>query len=162
MSTQTESPQQAEAKEPRSVALLNRDEILERLTKGESVSQIAADLGYASHGGIINRLENDPEYAIALKAGLRLRMEKREKELEAADTNVTVTRADRLLGHARWLAERIDPAKWGQVNKLQVENIGDLGDRLRRARERVIDAEPVDNPAIAVQQVANNGENGSQ
>lgn len=162
MSTQTESPQQAEAKEPRSVALLNRDEILRRLANGETVTKIADDLGYASHGGIINRLEDDPEYTKALRAGLILRMEKRERELEVADSNVTVTRADRLLGHARWLAERSDPARWGQVNKLQVENVGDLGDRLRRARERVIDAEVVDNPAIAPQQVDDNGENGSQ
>ena len=40
-------------------------------------------------------------------------MDKREGELEVADTNVHVTRADRLLGHARWLAERQVPDRFG-------------------------------------------------
>ena len=151
-----------EAKQPRSIALQHREEILRRVANGEAISKIAQDYGYASHGGILNRMEGDQELIAAQRAGLIARMERREIELEAADTNVTVTRADRLLGHARWLAERLDSSRWGQVNKLQVEQVGDLGDRLRRSRERVIDVQPVDNVTNAAQQPENNAENSSQ
>ena len=144
------------------VAILHRDHILERMEKGEPLTKIARDLGYASHSGITERLGSDPAYLAALQTGIYAKLEKRETDLEQAPDNVAVTRAERLLGHARWWAERLDPARWGQVNKLQVENVGDLGDKLRRSRERVIDVQPVDNITDAAQQQVNNGENDSR
>jgi len=92
------------------------------MANGEPITKIARDLGYADHSGIIHRLADDPEYSKALRSGVYGKLEKREAELEVADTNVTVTRADRLLGHARWFAERIDRATFG--DKLQVEHQG--------------------------------------
>lgn len=126
----------------RAIALQHRDEILLRMAKGEPITKIAHDLGYADHSGIIHRLEDDPDYKAALRTGIVGKLEKREQDLEAAQDNVTVTRAERLLGHARWWAERLDPQRWGQLNKLQVEHVDDLGERLRRARSRVIDVAP--------------------
>ena len=63
-------------------------------------------------------------------------MDQREKELECADSNVSVTRADRLLGHARWLAERLDAETYGQRSHITYENVTDLADALARAEER--------------------------
>ena len=113
------------------------------MIKGEPLLKIAQDLGYANHSGITERLGDDPDYQAALRAGIFAKIERRENDLQDATDNVSVTRADRLLGHARWWAERLDPARWGQLNKVQVEHVGDLGERLRRAKERVIDAETV-------------------
>ena len=96
-----------------SIATEHKDEIIARMNKGEPLTGIAHSLGYADHSGIIHRLDDDPDYQAALRTGLVGKMEKREGELEKADTNVTVTRADRLLGHARWWAERLDPQRFG-------------------------------------------------
>ncbi len=89
------------------------------MSLGEPITKIAQSLGYADHAGIINRIGDDPDYQAALRSGLIGKIEKREDELELADTNVTVTRADRLLGHARWWAERLDPGRFGNRTELR-------------------------------------------
>lgn len=127
-----------------SPAVLNRDAILERIEAGDRLSDIAASYGFKSHSAIVKRLQNDPDYLIAREVGVERRMEDREKDLEVADDSVTVARARDLLSHSRWRAEREFPARWGQHNKLTVENVGDLGDRLRRAKERTVQGERVD------------------
>ncbi len=101
------------------IAIQHREEILRRMSAGEPITKIALDLGYANHAGIINRLGDDEDYRQALKSGLVGKIEKREQELEKADTNVTVTRADRLLGHARWWAERLDPERFSAKTELR-------------------------------------------
>jgi hypothetical protein len=108
-----------------SVADKHRDEILKRMANGEAVSSIARSLGYATHAGIGNRLRDDPDYQAALKHGVVGRLEKREQELEAAQDNVSVTRADRLLNHARWWAERIDRNTFAQKPDIAI-NINNI------------------------------------
>lgn len=116
------------------------DQIIERISAGKSLKAIADEYGVSSTA-VLKRAEAHPEYRPALRTSLRLLLQRRETDLESADSNVTVTRADRLLGHARWLAERCDPESFGQRTHVTVENVGDLADRLRRARERVIEGE---------------------
>jgi len=130
------------------IALQHRTEILTRVALGERLHDIALSLGYASHAGISRILADDPEYREARETGLEARMDTREAELEAASESVTVARARELLSHARWRAERECPHRWGQRSHVTVEH-ADLGDRLRRARERVI--EGVSEPVVAVQ-----------
>jgi glycosyltransferase A (GT-A) superfamily protein (DUF2064 family) len=78
-------------------------------------------------------------------------MELRERQLEVADESVTVARARDLLSHARWRAEREFPERWGQHNQVTVNKGIDLGERLRRAKERTIDGERVaDTPVAAL------------
>ena len=101
-----------------SLSTQHLDTILARMRRGDSLTTIAHDLGYADHSGIAHRLDNDPEFRSALRSGIIGKLEKREQELGEATQNVTVTRADRLLGHARWWAERLDPARFGQLTKL--------------------------------------------
>lgn len=120
-------------------AITHREEILERVAKGEYLQSIAHSLGLKGKGKVLSDyLANDPDYILARESGLEARLEARERELECAEPEY-VPRARELLSHARWRAEREAPHRWGQHNRLTVEHSGDLGDRLRRAKERVID-----------------------
>jgi len=85
----------------------NKALILHRIAQGEPLTKIAQEMGFAGHQAIINRLGQDPDYQEALAASAWAKLQTREGQLETADNNVAVTRADRLLGHARWFAERV-------------------------------------------------------
>jgi AcrR family transcriptional regulator len=61
--------------------------------------------------------------------------------LEGADDPLRLARARELWKRATWYAERRDRQRYGQDQTITV-NIVDLGDRLRRARERVIEQSP--------------------
>ena len=104
---------------PTAVAIERKDEIVARIANGEPLTSIASSLGYAGHSGIVERLGQDKDYQAAMVSGAFGKLEKREKELETADSNVTVTRADRLLGHARWYAERVARDQFGVKNDQQ-------------------------------------------
>ena len=108
---------------PTALAKIHKDEIVARIAKGEPLTSIARDLGYSSHQGIVERLGEDKDYQAAMRSGIIGKIEKREGELELADSNVAVTRADRLLGHARWWAERLDPQRFGQLKDAQQQPI---------------------------------------
>jgi hypothetical protein len=126
------------------VVALNRDVVLERVQAGEKLTDIAQSLGLKTHAAIARAFRDDPEYQEARLVGVEARMEMRERELEVADESVTVARARDLLSHARWRAEREFPERWGQHNQVTVNKGIDLGERLRRAKERTIDGERVD------------------
>ncbi len=100
------------------LAILNRDEVIERIKAGQKLTDIAHSLGYKDHSAIVHRLKDDPEYPIAREIGVEARMEARESEMESATESVTVARARELLSHARWRAEREFPHRWG--NKTEV------------------------------------------
>lgn len=120
-------------------AIIHKATLLERLARGDYVTDIAPALGITTGAAISKVMSHDPEYIAARLAGTKVRLEQREKDLEDAPDSVSVARARELLSHARWRAEREFPEHWGQHNRLTVEHSGDLGDRLRRAKERVID-----------------------
>ena len=123
------------------IAITHRDEIIERVRQGEYLASIAQSLGLKGKGqSISDYLANDPEYQAAREAGLEAKMAAREAQMELAAKD-DVPRARELLSHARWRAEREAPHRWGQKHEVTTINI-DLGDRLRRARERVIEPEP--------------------
>jgi len=144
MSETAEKPRAEKKRYPRPnrqkpAALVHKESLLERVANGDYLTDIAPSIGVTTAAAISKVLSHDPEYIAARLAGTKVRLEQREKELEAADDNVKVARARELLSHARWRAEREFPEHWGQHNRLTVEHSGDLGDRLRRAKERVID-----------------------
>ena len=96
--------------------------LLQAISTGKSLKSVADEYG-VSDVAVLNRVTEYPEYSIASKVGARLRMDMREAELEGADNNVSVTRADRLLGHSRWVLERLD----SRYNlKQQVEHSGHI------------------------------------
>ena len=86
--------------------------LLDGVAAGRSLLSLATQYA-VDDMSVLQRLQQYPQYKTNLRIGLELRMDKREGELEAAETNVGVTRADRLLGHARWLAERQVPDRFG-------------------------------------------------
>ena len=88
------------------------DRIIDALSQGQSIYSLADEWNIARLS-IQRRAWANPDYADAMATCVQARMEQREAELQRADNNVAVTRADRLLGHARWLAERSCPDRWG-------------------------------------------------
>lgn len=104
------------------VAIQHKPDIIRRIASGEPLTSIAQSLGYASHSGIIERLGDDPDYQRAMRSGIHAKIEKREAELEVAADNVTVTRADRLLNHARWWAGKLDPERFGDKQQIDLRS----------------------------------------
>ena len=155
MSEPAQKPEAGKKRYPRPnrakpAAIRHKESLLQRIADGEYVTDIAKDIGLTTPAAVSKYLSHDPDYVAARLSGTKVRLEKWEKELEAATDNVKVARARELLSHARWRAEREFPEHWGQHNRLTVEHSGDLGDRLRRAKERVIDGavQRVDDAAV--------------
>lgn len=65
-----------------------------------------------------------------------------ERNWRLAHAREVLKAADTQLDHQKWLLERLLAKLYGQQNKVTVEVIGDLGEKLRRAKERVIDVIP--------------------
>lgn len=61
--------------------------------------------------------------------------------LQAACDPLSLGRAREQLRAAQWELERLYARMFGQQSHVTIENVGDLGDKLRRARERSIDSE---------------------
>jgi len=96
-----------------SIVLQHRDTIIQRMQRGDRLTDIAKDLGLTSHAAISMRLSKDPEYIAARIASLASRLDQREAEMEIAADSVTIARTRELLSHARWRAEREAPDIWG-------------------------------------------------
>ena len=86
----------------------NRDIIIQRISAGERVTDIARSLGYDSHSTIATTLGSDPDYKQAVIHSAWSKLQLREEQLEGATEQVDVTRARELLSHARWMAERLN------------------------------------------------------
>ena len=69
-------------------------------------------------------------------------------EIRAAPSPLDLARARHELDGWIKVAERRDPKSWAPKQELSIEITGDLGDRLRRARERVIEGEVVKTVAV--------------
>jgi len=102
------------------LAKRRKPEILAAIAQGKPLQAIAHEIGYTDSSAIVHRIGTDPDYLRAMQVSAHAKLEKREAELETAPDNVSVTRADRLLGHARWVAERLHPDRWGQRPSVQV------------------------------------------
>ena len=145
-STSVETPQHRIGPNgPVSIVIRHKDAILERIAKGHGLNRIALDLGLSNASAITERLGNDKDYDRALRVGLLSKIENREDELASAESNVHVTRADRLLGHARWMAERLDPARFAakqDQSQAPIQVVVQVFDR--QEEKNVIDVQPVD------------------
>lgn len=124
--------------------------ILQAVGEGKSLKAIA-EMYQVGDTAIFHRVMKLPEYREKLEVGLELRMDAREAQLEAAESNVHVTRADRLLGHARWLAERCAPARFGAQQKVTGADGGPLtvriiqfGETIDAPQQDVVDAQVIE------------------
>ena len=131
---------------------------LDRILNDEKASDIAQDMGISRAALNMAFLEyaEQPWQKAQIARGLsRLQksQEDRKAALEAsraATTKLESAAAALMLASARddekaaqWELERLLSRLFGPKTHVTVEQVGDLGDKLRRSRERVIEAEPV-------------------
>ena len=115
--------------------------ILLRYLSDESTEVIAKDYGVTRQAlgqFLLRHAEEDWKEAQVARAIAR--KEKAEDDIENAKDPLELAKARELLKAAQWDLERVCRRIYGQDHNFNLTlNIGDLGDRLRRARERVID-----------------------
>lgn len=121
---------------------LNDTAVLQRIADGVRVSTIAHELG-VSPSALYQRYRGHPGYLPARLLGTAARLDCAEREVEVADDPLTLARAREVHRTVAWRASVEHPSEWGQHQHITVEHIGDLGEKLRRARERVIEGECV-------------------
>lgn len=107
------------------IALANRDLILQRIASGDLVHKIAQDLG-CNRKTITRTLKDDPEYQDAITDSLDARLERIETELDdmSEQDDVPLARVSIIkerMSQARWRAERLNPARWGQRPTVAVQ-----------------------------------------
>lgn len=115
-----------------------------RIEQGEHLKTIAEDIGVSLQCLSMWLLDDLPaQYAEAQRRGLIARIADADGDLDGAQTPLELARAREKAKFARWDAERRLPKLFGLQTHVTVEITGDLGDRLRRADERVIEGESV-------------------
>lgn len=114
-------------------------EALDGLRQGQTTDQVAAR--HNIDGSTLRRwLLTDDVADFARKQYFDGELAEARQEIRAAQDAFTLARAREDFRAVSWLAERRLPAYYGQHTHMVVEHVGDLGDRLRRARERTIDS----------------------
>ena len=121
------------------IAIQRKREILERICQGEILREIASDLGVTKQS-LHRVLKDDPDYEAAKHEQAASMIDQAKQETWAAREPADIARAREITKFAFRYAESVDPHRWGQKHEVTTINI-DLGDRLRRARERVIEQE---------------------
>lgn len=122
------------------LALIDDDSILSRIEGGENPARIAHSLG-VHKSAIYHRFANRPDYQLARKSGMHVRVEEGEDEISDATDPFTLARAREKFRAISWRAEREFPDTWGAKATLDVRV--DLGGALQaiseRLQERTID-----------------------
>lgn len=136
------------------LAHINDDEILTRIRAGEHAIHIAQELG-VHQSALYHRYAENPQYKVARRLGARVRLDGVEQEIAAAPDPFTLARAREKFRALAWRCEREFPDEWGQRTHVTVEQVGDLAEKLRRARERTIDGEVVSSDPIQTSALSN-------
>jgi hypothetical protein len=125
------------------------------LVAGETTDQIAARHGIPGRT-LRHWLLDDPEAHDARRIlinGELTRTLEEMREAKNASSPLPLACAREEFRAWSWIAERRESKLYGQRTHNTVEVVSDLGDRLRRAKERVIDGEVVaDEPQKALEQ----------
>ena len=90
-----------------SLAILHKEEILNRVSQGERLSSIAISLGISKQA-ISSQLTNDPDYQAAYQSFHDARLDNAECLLESAIDQIDIARARELWKAYSWRAERLD------------------------------------------------------
>ena len=107
-----------------STAIQHRESIIEQLSKGLRLSDIAPALNVSTNA-ISKVLKSDPEYRAAIEAGFHVRLDQAEDAIEEAEDNVDVARARARFQSVAWRAEREFSETWGA--KSEVKHTGGVG-----------------------------------
>ena len=89
------------------LAIIHKEEILNRVSQGERLSSIAISLGISKQA-ISSQLTNDPDYQAAYQSFHDARLDNAEGLLESAVDQIDVARARELWKAYSWRAERLD------------------------------------------------------
>jgi hypothetical protein len=118
-------------------------EIVTRYLAGESLQTIAPDYKVATRTLYRWMLAGlgDQTYSDLVTHMLVSRVADADAELQVASDACQIARAREQARFARMDLERRRPALYGQRTHVTVENVGDLGERLRRALDR--DVSPI-------------------
>ena len=104
---------------PNVLALVDRDELIERIANGAIPSHIADELGV--HKSSVSRLLSDhPEYVKARSTGMEIRLDDAENAVATADER-NLPRAREMWRVITWRAEREHPARWGAKSETKVD-----------------------------------------
>lgn len=131
---------------PKSIANMGRLEgldpkvVLRRYLSEESTLTIAGDFGVTRQALNLFLLKNAEEDWKDAQIGRALaRKEKAEDCIDNATDPMQLAKGRELLKSAQWDLERVCRRIYGQDQNINFNlNVGDLGDRLRRARERIV------------------------
>lgn len=122
------------------LAEVDNDALIARIAAGEYVSHMAREFG-VSDVALHLRLKGHPLYKEALRARNAAKLDQHQSGIEVARDPLSLARAREGWKAASWRAERECPGEWGQQTHVTIENVTDLGDRLRRSKERTIEGE---------------------
>ena len=134
---------------PTKLANVKPIDIITRYLNGESSEQIAHSLTVTRQGlayFLRKNAEEDWREAQIIQAVER--KELAEEELASCSDPLSLARAREQLRAAQWDLERLFSRLYGQKQEVTVTHNTDLGERLRRARERVIEVEVVPVPQL--------------
>ena len=96
------------------IALQRKAEILERVSQGSILREIAADLG-VSKQAIHQALKDDPDYQAAKHEQAASMIEEAKIKTWAARDPIDIAHAREVTKFAFRYAESVDPARWGKV-----------------------------------------------
>lgn len=121
--------------------------LLVRYLQGDSLTGMSSELGanrLALYYALLGGADDDLHHGLITQA-LTAKVARADALLESAKGPVEIARAREMARFARMDLERRRPALYGQQTRHEhTHKMEDLGERLRRARERVIEhAEPV-------------------
>ena len=127
---------------PAKLAGLDVQAVIGRYLNGEPSDQIAATYGVTRQGlsfHLRKHAEDDWKEAQIVQA--LERKDLAEDAIRDANDALSLARAREQLRSAQWELERLFSRLYGPKQELTITDKTDLGDRLRRARERVIEGE---------------------
>ena len=145
------------------LATIDPDSLLKRISNGELLVDISDSLG-VSHdavGKMLRKLDHDA-YRQARTIGITANLHKSRRAITEAKQQgdaVALAGAREEFRADAWFAEREAPEIYGQRTHHTVEQVGDLGERLRRARERVIQGDAVAITPNAAPHILDNPDN---
>ena len=126
-------------------ANLDPKEVLELYLTEANTSQIAKRYGVRRKTLVGWLREVAPkEWKRVQTVRAEIRKEDGNENIEVAPDALSLARAREMIRSAQWDLERLDAENYGQKQEITHNINTDLGDRLRRARERTIDAQVID------------------
>ena len=140
---------------PHQLAECNPHAILARYIGGEKIREIAKEYGVSRVAMYSFLMRNvHAEWIEAQRGRAIANKEMYEEDLEESTNPIEIAKARELLRAAQWDLERVDRKTYGRDEQTININVTDLGDRLRRSRERILESN-VTNTQLLEQKTSN-------